>query len=615
MQKMRRKKCFAILMSIIVILGILIPTIAVSSTSYYKYENHNSINNAYDLLFNQNLSHDFNENDNNMSFLINPLSRVEIIEPDSFESPIRKYFIIKKIIWTFDDYWIHFDHYPPHPGFGGLSEQINNYGGHVNIMAIFIPPWIGEQYGNEIRNYSVIDEFSIYHPGFSQDNINLSLEFFNRPKIYPQCHGPWNHSANIGYANLSFAHKIINFSLWNWYNNYNIKPNFYLGHGSDGNYNISLALKHFSETYWNVYAEGFRTSWEDRFPNGIEPAVAYIGDSIDPYFGCSFGNPCETLEEAQQLYNDSAQEREILLIRGHPDFLDEPSHLPDLLLWQNWIDWIYHEHELININHTQAIEYKIDRENFSVEKNDEHNFTINLTRCMFNHNVLFSDPYNTSDRWILNDENGNHIGFVQNDTFLNLEKGLKYFFIKNNINNTDIDINLSIGWNLISLPVNKTIHKENLKINFIGENYTWEQAVDFNIIYPIIYTWNTDMQNYEVVDIFHIGRGYWIYANDTCTIWLNGNYNIYPDIITNLSNKWNLIGFPNNFSVIKDNLYVFYNGTMFSWDEAVDNNIILSFVYAWNNTNNNYFLTNIVYPSRGYWIYSNVFCILYHFKT
>ena len=128
------------------------------------------------------------------------LSLGDTLEPDDFESPIRKYFQIKKIIWTFDDYWIHFNDCPPHPGFDGLSQRINSYGGNVNIMCPFIPPWMDDALGNVLRNYSVVDEFSYYHSGFLQDHINLSLEFFNRPLIYPQCHG-WNHSANLGFAN------------------------------------------------------------------------------------------------------------------------------------------------------------------------------------------------------------------------------------------------------------------------------------------------------------------------------------------------------------------------------------------------------------------------------
>ena len=348
------------------------------------------------------------------------------IAADSSLSPIQKYFTTKKIIWTFDDYWIYLDHHPPHKGFDGLSQQIHTYGGYINIMCPFIPDWINKNYGYEIRNYSVVQEFSQYHSGFSQENINLSLEFFNRSYISVGAHS-WNHSENLGFANLSYAYKDINYTFWNWYNNYHIKPTFWLGHNTDGNYNISLALKKFSETYWTVYAEAFRASWKDRFPNGISPAVEYIGSDFDPYFGCSFGTPCTTLEEAQQGYNDYAQDREIIFIRGHPAILNQSNQQYNLSLWQQFIDWIYQDHDLMNINHIEAIEYKIDRNNFGVQINNDDNYTIDLTNCQFNHTILFSIPDEKGGQWTLTEETGRYIGEITRDTYLFLESGHNYF--------------------------------------------------------------------------------------------------------------------------------------------------------------------------------------------
>jgi predicted double-glycine peptidase len=370
-------------------------------------------------------------NQNDPSRFLSLTNISEVIPPDDSHSPIKKYFTIQKIIWTFDDYWIHIDDHPPHKGFDGLSQQIHDYGGHVNIMCLFIPPGFGKYFNNQIRNFSVVNEFAPYHSGFLQSHINLSLEFFNRSYISPACHG-WNHSEDLAHANLSFAYKIVNFTLWNWYNNYHIKPHFWLGHGSTGNYNISLALKRFSDTYWTVYAEGFTSlNWDGKFLDGKSPAVAYIGGSCDPAFGFPpESNPCKTLEEAQQLFTDYSLGKEIIFIRCHPTILNDTIHLNDLHLWQEWIDWIYQEHEFININHTQAIEYKLDRNNFIVKRNNAENYTINLSQCQFNHNVLFTPPDNDGTQWILHDENGNCIGEIQGDVFLFLEKGHCYYFTR-----------------------------------------------------------------------------------------------------------------------------------------------------------------------------------------
>jgi hypothetical protein len=270
-------------------------------------------------------------------------STEELILPDSELSPIKKYFNTKKILWTFDDYRIELNHHPPHKGFGNLSQQISNYGGHVNIMTIFTKETYTQPYNNEIRNYSVINDF-----GWSQNKINESINFFLQSNIYPQCHG-WNHSADLNNANLSFAYKIMNHTLWNWQNNYDIKPNFFLGHSTSGNYNITLALRNFSQKYWNIYGENFRWNEQDKFPEGNResPAIEYLlkpqyTKCFDPLFGCNWGDPCETLQEAKDLFNTSYYNNnlEILLIRGHPSHLNKTYQLENFTLWQDWIDWI-----------------------------------------------------------------------------------------------------------------------------------------------------------------------------------------------------------------------------------------------------------------------------------
>jgi len=53
-------------------------------------------------------------------------------------------------------------------------------------MVIFTGKNETAPFRNEIRIYSVVDDF-----GWPQEKVNASLEFFNRDKVYPQCHG-WN---------------------------------------------------------------------------------------------------------------------------------------------------------------------------------------------------------------------------------------------------------------------------------------------------------------------------------------------------------------------------------------------------------------------------------------
>lgn len=347
------------------------------------------------------------------------------------DSPIRKYFTTPKILWTFDDYMIPYHHHPPHKGFGGLTEQVNSYGGFVQIMVIFTSEAYTKPFGNQFRNYSVVDDF-----GYSQSDIAASLEFFSRPKVTAACHG-WNHTQNLNHINLSLAYNIINYTLWNWKNNYGIIPHFFLGPGTSGNYNLTWAMKRFSQTYWPVYGENFRWFDAKLFQNASRnsPAVDYIERpsytiEFDPLFGASWGTPCKNLQEAMDLFNRSSAGKEIILVRGHPNFLNgtDKKATENLSYWQQWIDWIYQNHDLININHTTAIYYNIDRYQFKVLKHNEEKYTIRLNNCSYSHSVLFSKPFNSTKHWAVYDQNNMIIADVQGDTFVQLNPGTHYYF-------------------------------------------------------------------------------------------------------------------------------------------------------------------------------------------
>jgi len=358
-------------------------------------------------------------------------SKIEIAV-DSIDSPIQKYFTTPKILWTFDDYSVQYHHNPPHKGFGGLTEKINSYGGFVQIMVIFTTETYTTPFGNELRNYSVVDDF-----GYSPSDVAASLEFFSRPKVTAACHG-WNHTTNLNYVNLSFASKMINYTMWNWKNNYGITPHFFLGPGTTGNYNLTLALKRFSEQYWTVYGENFKWYNAKLFPNASRnsPAVEYIDKpsyvvEFDPLFAAGWGTSSKNVTEAMNLFNQSSEGKEILFIRGHPSSMNgtDQKTIENLSYWEQWIDWVYQTHDLININHTEAIEYNIDRYCFKVIKNNEENYTIDLTNCTFHHSVLFSKPLNSTKNWALYEKDHRLMEEVQDDTFIELSPGSIYYFM------------------------------------------------------------------------------------------------------------------------------------------------------------------------------------------
>jgi len=106
------------------------------------------------------------------------------------------------------------------------------------------------------------------------------------------------------------------------------------------------------------------------------------------------------------------------------------------------------------------------------------------------------------------------------------------------------------------------------------------------------------------------GKGHWMYAYNDCDLWITSNTSNNDDLITDLLEKWNLIGLPYNISVAKENLTVLYNGSEYTWQQAVDNDTVLGFIYRWNVTNQNYVNTDVLDPDEGYWMYAYYNCVL-----
>jgi len=176
----------------------------------------------------------------------------------------------------------------------------------------------------------------------------------------------------------------------------------------------------------------------------------------------------------------------------------------------------------------------------------------------------------------------------------------------------DYSISLNESWNLISLPVNESISKTDIVISYNGDNYIWQDAIDNNIILGFIYGWNKIDQGYDFIDILQPGEGYWMYAYLDCNLVFSSD-SIKDEYITNLSVKWNLVSSPNNISIAKEDITFYYEGTNYTWQQAVDNNTILGFIYGWNKIDQGYDFIDILQPGEGYWMYAYYNCTLFYY--
>ena len=112
------------------------------------------------------------------------------------------------------------------------------------------------------------------------------------------------------------------------------------------------------------------------------------------------------------------------------------------------------------------------------------------------------------------------------------------------------------------------------------------------------------------------GYGCWMYAYYDCELWAQGIGTFETDnYITDLLTNWNIVGLPDDESVHKENLTVYYNETEYTWQEAVNNTIILGFSYEWNETNQNYEITDMLKPGGGCWMYAYYNCTLFRPAT
>jgi len=164
------------------------------------------------------------------------------------------------------------------------------------------------------------------------------------------------------------------------------------------------------------------------------------------------------------------------------------------------------------------------------------------------------------------------------------------------------------NWNLISIPFNESVDKADIIVTYDNTNYSWNDAVTNNIVLDFIYYWNRTNQNYDIINILEPGYGYWVYAYHDCNLIVSGN--ISNGYITELKQKWNIMGIPFNVSLPKEDLIIIYDETEYTWQEAVDNSIILGFIYGWNRNSQTYTLTDDFDPGCGYWMYAYYNCIL-----
>ncbi len=167
--------------------------------------------------------------------------------------------------------------------------------------------------------------------------------------------------------------------------------------------------------------------------------------------------------------------------------------------------------------------------------------------------------------------------------------------------------NVLIDWNLISLPFNNTVEKEDVVIDFAGEEYTWSDAVTNGYISNFIFDWNRSEQSYSFSTQFKASYGYWLYSYELCELWVeNVTLSSSTPYITEVQFGWNLFSVPYDENVSKQGILV--NDA--SWDTAVSNGWISGYIFGWDRSGQQYDFVETFEPGYSYWMYASQPCIL-----
>ena len=126
------------------------------------------------------------------------------------------------------------------------------------------------------------------------------------------------------------------------------------------------------------------------------------------------------------------------------------------------------------------------------------------------------------------------------------------------------------------------------KHNF--SNLMPSQSIAFNN------TWNASVRNsYNVI-------AYVLYDGKSTEI-KTKRIDAFIKFNTSLNKGWNLIGSPFNKSIPLNELIIFYDGMNYTWNEAINNSLIMPWIYTVNRSLGIYEAVNEIKPGYGYWIY------------
>jgi len=283
------------------------------------------------------------------------VSLAKIIDLSSEKSPIKETYEKRIIIWNFDDLLI------THKGVYYNAwkyniENITKYGGYVGLG--FIAGTNETLFHARPQNLT-----------YTQEDIARINQLVSDKNVFFFYHD-WNHSwyenpnGSIWTKSLSEQRESLNYTIWTIYNNFGYNWTTFLGGGLNSNYNTTIIL---SERNILLLAMGHDSK--------IAQGCKYIYEPHDKIASIKYMNPTDSIAQWEENFTKMYNNFSILDIGSHPnDFVGKINKQKD---WANFTEWIYSNHNLINMNYTDAYMYKHDLESIHLDKYNDTNYLLN----------------------------------------------------------------------------------------------------------------------------------------------------------------------------------------------------------------------------------------------
>jgi hypothetical protein len=170
--------------------------------------------------------------------------------------------------------------------------------------------------------------------------------------------------------------------------------------------------------------------------------------------------------------------------------------------------------------------------------------------------------------------------------------------------------NISAGWNFISIPSVQDFLKSNITISQGETNYSWQQAVSLNLISDYVFGWDRSVQSYYFTSDFQSGDGYWLYATENCSLWIEDHHTGLNENITTLHSGWNSVGINGEYQLQKQDIKLEKDFTTYDWNQAVTQGFVNNFLFAWNSQGQVYEFSDQLNPGNAYWLYATTDLLL-----